>query len=126
MLVHPPPKATFLPKSTSLDGLTWLSSRGATLVRISRIPPTIYTRPGADIIGHSEPVLQPSAVVTDLWQAEPNLRPPDPPLRIRCHTPRLLKAAGASRCGHLKCSCSFGSSTASCFRGGSSNSSQFL
>jgi hypothetical protein len=37
-------------------------------VRISRIPPTIYTRAGADLIGHSEPVLQPSTVVTDLWR----------------------------------------------------------
>src|SRR6266436_6928973 len=45
-----------------------LSSRGATLVRISRIPPTIYTRAGADIIGPSKPVLQPSTVVTDLWR----------------------------------------------------------
>jgi len=56
---------------------TCLSSRGATLVRISRIPPTICTRIGADIIGHSEPVLQPSASGDGPLADEPNLRPPD-------------------------------------------------
>src|SRR6266478_4545162 len=80
---------------------------------------------GADIIGQSEPVLQPSAEVTDLWQASQISGPECLVLRIRRRTPRLLKAAGASRCGHLKCSCSFGSSTATSFRAGSSNSSQF-
>src|SRR5258706_13415063 len=60
------------------------------LVRNSRIPSTIYTRPGADIIGHSEPFLKPSAVVTDLWQTEPNLRPPDPgfPHSVPCTSAR--------------------------------------
>src|SRR3989442_1279532 len=80
----------------------------------------------ADIIGHSEPVLQPSAVVTDLWQTSQISGLRILALRIRRHTPRLLKAAGASRCWHLECAYSFGSSTATCFRVGSSNSSRRL
>ncbi len=61
-------------------------------------------------------VLQPSAVVTDLWQTSQISGLRILALRIRRHTPRLLKSAGASRCGHLECFCSFGSSTATCFR----------
>ena len=64
-------------------------------------------------------------LVTDLWQTSQISGLQILALRIRRHTPRLLKAAAASRCGHLKCSCSFGSSTATCFRAGSTNSSQF-
>ncbi len=70
-------------------------------------------------------VLQPSTVVTDLWQTSQISGLRILALRIRRHTPRLLKAARASGWAHLKCSRSFGSSTATCFRGGSSNSSQF-
>src|SRR5260370_41375643 len=57
----------------------------------------------ADIIGHSEPVLQPAAVVTDLWQASQISGLRILALRIRRHTPRLLRAAGTGRCGHLNC-----------------------
>src|SRR5260370_39955190 len=60
-------------------------------------------------------VPQPSAVVTDLWQTSQISGLRILALRIRRHTPRLLKSAGASRCGHLEYFCSFGSSTAICF-----------
>jgi hypothetical protein len=70
-------------------------------------------------------ILQPSTEVTELWQPSQISGLRILALRIRHRTPRLLKAAGASRCGHPKCSCFFGSSTATCFRAGSTNSSQF-
>ena len=69
-------------------------------------------------------VLQPSRVVTDLWQTSQFSGLRILALRSGRHTPRPLKSGDASRWGHLEFSCSFGSSTATCFHGGSSNSSQ--
>ena len=56
---------------------------------------------------------------------EPNLRPPDPGFADSAPHTSAPKSGWGEQMRASKMLCSFGPSTATCFRGGSSNSSQF-